>query len=360
MDSSMNDALQTKCPSCGGMMAYSPKRKMLECVYCGSTKELDLAPVEVKENRFDEWAEQSDEDLTQQTVATLEVKCQQCGAFTSLPADKSSATCAFCGTPLITQDAQARRFWQPNYILPFEFPKEQCSENFNKWLKSKWFAPSKLRKGGVQADNFKGVYLPFWTYDAETTTDYVGERGKDRTVTEKDKDGKTTSHTETTWTRTEGTVDVSFDDVIVPGTKTLPDNILYNLDNWDLSKLVPYNPEFLAGFVTDLYTIDFREGLGHAKEKMKSEIESEIETDIGGDKQRIIEMHTDYQDVMFKLLLLPLWISVFHFNGKTYQFVVNGKTGEITGDYPYDKFKVALCVILFIIVCALGYYWLYC
>ena len=66
-------------------MAYSPKRKMLECVYCGSTKELDLTPANVKENSYEQWAKQSDENLKEQTVSTVEVKCQQCGAFTTLP-----------------------------------------------------------------------------------------------------------------------------------------------------------------------------------------------------------------------------------------------------------------------------------
>ena len=128
-------------------MSYSPKRKMLECVYCGSTKELDLTPAAVKENSYEQWAKQSDENLKEQTVSTVEVKCQQCGAFTTLPPDKSSAKCAFCGTPLITQDAKERRFWQPNYILPFEFSQDKWGEKFKRWLCGKWFAPSNLKKG---------------------------------------------------------------------------------------------------------------------------------------------------------------------------------------------------------------------
>ena len=358
MDLSINDALQTKCPACGGMMAYSPKRKMLECVYCGSTKELDLTPAAVKENNYDKWAEQSDENLNEQTISTVEVKCQQCGAFTTLPPEKSSATCAFCGTPLIMQNAKERRFWQPNYILPFEFAKDKCNDSFNGWLSRKWFAPSKLKKGGVQTDGFKGVYLPFWTYDADTVTRYTGERGIDRREESQDEKGNTTSRTVTDWKTTRGTVQVGFDDVIVPATKALPNSILNDLVLWDLNKLVPYNPEFLAGFITDLYTIDFREGLIAAKGKMENEIEERVKEDIGGDRQRITEMYTMYNNVMFKLILLPLWISVFHFNGKAYQFVVNGRTGKITGNYPLDKLKVTLTILACVVVALLFYFWL--
>ena len=358
MDFTINDALQTKCQACGGIMAYSPKRKMLECVYCGSTKELDLTPAAVKENSYERWAKQSDENLKEQTVSTVEVKCQQCGAFTTLPPDKSSAKCAFCGTPLITQDAKERRFWQPNYILPFEFSQDKCSEKFKSWLCGKWFAPSKLKKGELDTDCFKGVYLPFWTYDADTVTRYLGERGIESREKERNEKGEETYRTVTHWTTVDGVVHVSFDDVIVPATKALPENILNDLSWWDLNKLVPYNPEFLAGFITDLYTIDFRKGLATAKSKMKEKIESEVKADIGGDKQRIKSMDTDYNNVMFKLILLPLWISVLRYKGKAYQFVLNGRTGEVTGEYPLDKLKVFLTVLAVLIVSALLLYWL--
>ena len=162
----------------------------------------------------------------------------------------------------------------------------------------------------------------------------------------------------TNWTTVDGVVHVSFDDVIVPATKALPENILNDLSWWDLNKLVPYNPEFLAGFITDLYTIDFRKGLATAKSKMQDKIESKVKADIGGDKQRIKSMDTAYNNVMFKLILLPLWISVLRYKGKAYQFVVNGRTGEVTGEYPLDKLKVFLTVLAFLIVSALLLYWL--
>ena len=88
---------------------------------------------------------------------------------------------------------------------------------------------------------------------------------------------------------------------------------------------------------------------------MEEEIESDIRRDIGGDRQRINHKDVNYSDLVFKLVLLPLWISSFTINDKTYQFIINGRTGELHGDYPLDKMKIALIVIAVIVVITLLY-----
>jgi zinc finger domain, LSD1 subclass subfamily len=354
----INDAIQTKCPSCGGMMEFSPKSHKLQCLYCGKTKDLDLTPVEVQENDFEEWVAKSDDNLNEETdTESAQIKCHQCGATTTLPPAKSSAKCAFCGTPLILQEAQIKRFWKPNYMLPFQIGKDECNSNFQKWIKGKWYAVSALKKGNVQTENFKGIYIPFWTYDAETTTEYSGSRGDNRTVKEKDDDGNWVTTTITDWSPASGTVSRSFDDVIVPASTNVPfARANSKNEKWDLENVVPYNPEFLAGFMTEIYNIDFREAIDSAKEKMECEIKYDIEQDIGGDKQEIDYSHTEYSDIMFKLLMLPLWIGAFQYNGKTFNIFVNGRTGEVLGDYPINKFKVVITIIFGIILgCLLIY-----
>ena len=209
----------------------------------------------------------------------------------------------------------------------------------------------------MQTDAFKGVYLPFWTYDADTNTLYRGERGDDRTETSRNAKGETVKRTVTDWYRVSGRVNVKFDDIVIPASESLPKSIINNLTNWDMMNCVEYQKEFLAGFVTEIYQRDFTEAVGDAKKKMDQVIEDNIKSDIGGDKQRIHSKQTAYNDLMFKLLLLPVWISAFTFNGKLYQFVINGRTGQVTGQYPKDKLKVALVTIA-IIAAIVGLVWL--
>jgi ribosomal protein S27E len=340
----VTDVLQTKCRGCGGMTEFSPKDQTLKCVYCGSSTVLDLTPAKVKENDFGYWAARSDEDLASESIEATEVRCKQCGAVTTLPPERASSNCAFCGTPLILNEAVINRFWQPNYILPFKVDKRECGGIFQKWLGKKWFLPSQLKKGNVQTERFKGIYMPFWTYDADTSTNYRGERGINRTVTSRNAKGEEVKRTVTDWYNVSGRVNLHFDDIVVPASDSLPPKIMNRLTNWDQMNCVPYRQEFLAGFMTNIYNIDFRDGVHVAKEKMEQVIEDNIKSDIGGDKQRVRSKDVFYQNLMFKLLLLPIWVSAFRYNGRLYQFVVNGRTGQVTGEYPKDTMKIIMLV----------------
>ncbi len=348
----ITDALQTKCKSCGGFMQYSPAEEDLKCLYCGYVGGLDKTPVEIQENDFEYWKNRAEESTVDEGVEIPEIKCRQCGAITTLPENTSGAKCAFCGTPLIMNEASVKRFWQPEYLQPFKVTEKTGKDNFKKWLSKKWFLPSQLKKNGTSTDSFKGVYLPFWTYDANTHTDYTGKRGENRTETSRNSKGEEVRRTVTDWYNTSGSVHVSFDDIVVPASGTLPDSIMNRLTNWDMMNCVGYKKEFLAGFITEIYQRDFREAIGDAKDKMNRVIEDTIKVDIGGDDQKITSSYTQFNDVTFKHLLLPVWISAFKFNNKVYQFVINGRTGQVIGQYPKDKTKIIMLIIAIIAIIA--------
>jgi DNA-directed RNA polymerase subunit RPC12/RpoP len=379
----ITDALQTKCGACGGFMEYSPAAENLKCKYCGNITELDKTAAVITENDFLYWKDRADENAGNagntggaenagNTAGTgnggsagnvggdmaeaPEIKCRQCGATTSLPPNVSGAKCAFCGTPLIMSEATVKRFWQPNYLLPFKISDRESGKNFGKWLANKWLAPSKLKKSAVSFDAFKGVYLPFWTYDANTSTEYRGKRGIRRKEKYTNKEGKAAERTVTDWYHTSGNVRVEFDDVLVPASKTLPPAIADSLVNWDLMNCVAFRKEFLAGFITELYQSDFRDSLDAAKKKMEPVIETAIRKDIGGDEQQINTKTVQYSDVKFKHLLLPVWISAFRYNNKLYQFVVNGRTGQVTGQYPKSTAKIVSIVLAVIAVAGALWY----
>ncbi len=99
------------------------------------------------------------------------------------------------------------------------------------------------------------------------------------------------------------------------------------------------------------------EGYAQAREVMDAMIQRDVRFDIGGDRQRIHNIQTQVSDVTFKHILLPVWLAAYKYRGKTYRFVVNGRTGSVQGERPYSAVKITFAVILGLIVAGVvGYF----
>jgi hypothetical protein len=201
----------------------------------------------------------------------------------------------------------------------------------------------------AEANAIDGAYIPAWTYDSDTDSDYTGERGDDYTDTETytDSEGKTQTRTvtRTRWTSVSGEVELHFDDVLVIASNSLPRKYADALEPWDLDHLVGYRDEYLSGFVAESYQIDLPQGFEIAKEIMSPDIRAAIERDIGGDHQRIGSVDTQYSNTTFKHALLPIWISAYRYNDRTFRFLVNARSGEVQGERPYSVIKILLAIL---------------
>ena len=197
------------------------------------------------------------------------------------------------------------------------------------------------------------MYVPYWTYDAETTTRYQGERGDDypvqeiyRAIENGQEVERVRTVIKTRWTPAAGVVSRFFDDVLVLASRSLPQTVTERLEPWDLGNLAPYREEYLSGFQSEMYQVGLEQGFERARELMMPVIRRDIEQDIGGDHQRIQALDTRYGGIRFKHILLPVWMSAFRFRDKIYRLVVNGRTGEVQGERPYSGWKIALAVLL--------------
>ncbi|HRG75498.1 MAG TPA: hypothetical protein PLX69_13140, partial [Leptospiraceae bacterium] len=160
----------------------------------------------------------------------------------------------------------------------------------------------------------------------------------------------------TRWYPASGSVSASFDDVLVCASKSLPHEMIDELEPWDLHELKPYDARYLSGFVTERYKIGLEEGFSISKGKMDGPIREKIRRDIGGDEQQISSVNTTYSEVKFKHLLLPLWISSYRYNEKIYRFIINARTGEVTGDRPWSWIKITLATLAGLALAGAIYY----
>jgi hypothetical protein len=108
----------------------------------------------------------------------------------------------------------------------------------------------------------------------------------------------------------------------------------------------PYEPGYLAGFKAQRYQVPMKDGFQYAKRKMARAIENLACRQIGGDRQRVSGVRTQYDEVTFKHLLLPVWIGAYRYGGRVYQVVVNARRGEVSGERPVSAVKVALAILV--------------
>ncbi|MCG6869059.1 MAG: zinc ribbon domain-containing protein [Gammaproteobacteria bacterium] len=354
---------QFPCDNCGALQSYVPGTDHLQCPYCQHETSIPPSPEPIREydlrvaldglSRAGSKTRDADEPLS--------VKCDSCGSRFEFDQDIHSGACPYCGTPVVLKtDARPHR---PESLLPFSLSEGEARQSFRRWIGKLWFAPNDLKRFARGAERMQGLYVPYWTYDSDTTTRYTGERGdayqvprQVTVVVNGRRTVQTRMETRIRWTPVSGRVSRFFDDVLVGATNTLPRKITDGLAPWDLQNLEPYREEYLSGFSSQLYQVDLDEGFAQARRIMDGIIRADIARDIGGDAQRIHRLDTQHRNTTFKHLLLPAWSAGFRFKGKAYEFAVNGRTGKVLGDRPYSPWKIGFAAVLALLLAA-GAFW---
>ncbi|MFK7745549.1 MAG: primosomal protein N' (replication factor Y) - superfamily II helicase [Roseobacter sp.] len=346
--SSTEDNVHFPCDACGADLRFDPKTGHLLCAHCGNSEVLDQGPwaaAKIREIDFD--TARSGQLPAPEMEETRVSKCPNCAAEVAFDPEVHAKECPFCATPVVA-DTGTHRHIKPRAVLPFALDEPTAHDAMNDWLGSLWFAPNGLQQYARNGRKMQGIYVPYWTYDADTTSNYTGERGtvyyETRRVVRNGK-SQNVRVAKVRWRPARGRVTRFFDDVLVLASKSLPKRFTDALAPWDLAGLEPYTPEYLAGFRAEGYAIPLEEGFIEARAIMDNTIRRDIKFDIGGDRQRIHQVQTDVRDVTFKHILLPVWLAAYKYRGQTFRFVVNGRTGKVQGERPYSAVKIALAVI---------------
>lgn len=347
------------CDQCGADYRFAPNEGMLVCDHCGNTRTIGMdkrAKASIRELDFRAAVDRllPEMEIEETRVTT----CPNCAAQVEFSEADHARECPFCATPVVV-DTGIHRHIKPRGVLPFGLTERAARDAMTDWLGRLWFAPNGLRDYARKGRKMEGIYVPYWTYDADTRSSYQGARGtvyyETQTVI---RDGKREQIQvpKVHWTPVSGRVARFFDDVLVLASRSLPKRFTDALEPWDLAALEPYQPEFLAGFRAEGYSVSLEEGFEEASAYMNRVIERDVRFDIGGDQQRISDIQTQASGVTFKHILLPVWLAAYKYRGKTYRFVVNGRTGRVQGERPYSGWKIAFAVIVGLMAAAaLGY-----
>ena len=336
------------CSGCNADLQFSPGQGELECPYCGSTTSIastakeEEVPGLVIEYDLESALRDAPVGWASEVV---EFQCKNCSAFTAVEPHITATSCAFCGTNQLEVQPTKEDMIRPESLLPFAIEMKEAKGSFGTWVKSLWFRPNDLKRMS-KLDGLKGVYVPIFTFDMKSSTDWNAEAGFHYYVTVTGSDGKSRQERRTRWEWRSGNVRRAFDDWLVAASSGLSQDLFTGLLPYDTSALVPYQSQFLAGFIAERYQISLDGAWQIGRAGMGSVIHDAVVSDIPGDTYRSLSTETETWDKTFKHCLVPVWLSAYRYKEKTFHYVVNGVTGKMNGTAPYSWVKITLAVLL--------------
>lgn len=344
------------CPLCGGEAQWNPGRQMLVCAYCGNVLPAATNPETGRIQEHDLAAALRAVPDAQRgwETPTHSVRCQSCRAITVFPAGVVAQGCAFCGSSALVDYQELRAPIRPESLLPFKVTESEAREAARRWYGSRWFAPNGLKRAAL-TDRVHGVYLPFWTFDAQAHCPWTAEAGYYYYQTESftDSSGKSQSRQvrRIRWEPAAGAVDHFFDDKLAPASKGVAAELIRRIEPFPtIDQLKPYAPSFLSGWVVEQYQIDLGAAAQFARAAMEADLRAMCGREAPGDTHRGLSIYPEYSDETYKHILLPVWLLSYNYLGSPYQMIINGYTGAVAGRYPKSWIKIALLVAAILIL----------
>jgi ribosomal protein S27E len=353
----MPDATAQKkfsCPSCGGEAQWNPAKKAIVCPFCGTVSpaqaELSATGAEtIVEHDLVAALRGIPDDQRGWQAEKVSVKCQSCQAISVFDPAHVSQRCDFCGSTALVPYEEIKAAFRPESLLPMKLAETQVRDLIRTWYGNRWFAPNKLKRAAL-TDTVKGLYIPYWTFDAQVHSDWTAESGYYYYETESFRDANGNVQTRQVqkirWQFSSGSLDHFFDDELVPASKGVQEAMLRKIEPFPTTKeLVPYNAGYLSGWVVERYQIDLVAAAQEARQEMDGEMERLCAAQVPGDTHRNLQLQSDYSGQTFKHILTPIWLLTYNYGARHFQVVINGYTGAIAGKYPKSWVKITLAVL---------------
>lgn len=331
----MATLLEYKCPCCGGAIQYDSNAGKPKCPYCDT--EFDIETLEgwaqdsaKSEASEDTWEENASEWSAGEADGLRVYVCKSCAGEIIADETTAASACPYCGSPVIMK-GQLDGDLRPDLVIPFKFDKKAAKEAYKKHLSGKPLLP-KVFKDENRIDEIKGVYVPFWLYDAATDASILYRATKVRSYT-------TPSHyvTETSYYSVTRRGNLAFANVPVDGSGKMADDLMESVEPFDISEAVDFSTAYLSGYLADRYDVDSKQSRPRAAERMKKSTEQVIRNTVQG----YTTVMTTSSNVSIgrgsvKYVLYPVWILNTTWKDEKFTFAMNGQTGKFVGNLPTD------------------------
>jgi Zn finger protein HypA/HybF involved in hydrogenase expression len=336
------------CPACGGEAHWNPAKHALICPYCGTESPAELltrdAHTVIVEHDLVAALRAIPDSARGWQAHKTSVQCQSCRAISVFDADKISRRCDFCGSTALVPYEQVKDSFRPESLLPLKISETDARELIRAWYRRQWLAPNRFAAKAL-TDIVKGVYLPYWTFDAAVHARWTAESGRYYYVRENNRQVR-----KVRWSPAAGELSHKFDDDLVAASLGVHSRLLKAVEPFPTSTLVPYDAGYLSGWMVERYQIDLIAASTRSRAQMDAALREMCARQVPGDTHRNLVVSSNFTNQTFKHILAPIWLLTYSYRGKSYQAVVNGVTGAVAGERPWSWIKIALLVVLALVV----------
>jgi Zn finger protein HypA/HybF involved in hydrogenase expression len=337
-----------ECPACGADAHWNPAKQALVCPFCGTESPATLqtrgAETVIVEHDLAAALREIPDSKRGWQTAKVSVKCQSCQAISVFDPARVGQRCEFCGSSQLVPYEQVKDAFSPESLLPFAVNESRARDLVRVWYGRQWLAPNNLTKRAL-TDTVRGLYLPYWTFDATVHASWTADAGRYYYETV---NGKRVQRVQ--WSPASGELDHVFDDELVAASTGVSAALLRKIEPFPTATLIPYDPGYLAGWTVERYQIDLVNAAARSRDAMDAKVRQLCTDAVPGDTSRNLQVDSRYADQRFKHILVPVWLLTYTYGHKLYQVAANGVTGQMAGDRPWSWIKITLLIIVALIV----------
>ena len=333
----MSTLLNYKCPNCGGKIEFDSLSQNMKCPFCDTEFDVETLKSyddELKGEQADDlkWENQANNQWQQGEAEEIRVYvCDSCGGEIVTDENTAATSCPYCDNPVIMKGNLASDL-KPDYVIPFKLDKKAAKEAFCRHLKGKRLLP-KVFKDENHIDEIKGIYVPFWLFNADANANMRFRATKLRSWS----DSKYI-YTETSYFSVTRGGNISFERVPVDGSTKMPDDLMESIEPYNFNEAVDFQTAYLSGYLADKYDVTADMSINRANGRIKHSAENAFASTVTGYNSVVVENSSvQLSNSESKYALLPVWILNTTWNGSKYTFAMNGQTGKFVGNLPLDK-----------------------
>jgi DNA-directed RNA polymerase subunit RPC12/RpoP len=336
------------CPACGAEANWNPAKQALVCPFCGTESPATLqtrgADTVIVEHDLVDALRSIPDSARGWNATKISVRCQSCQAISVFDTQEIGRRCDFCGSTALVPYEEVKEPFRPESLLPLKVSEDQARDLIRAWYGRQWLAPNRFSAKAL-TDTVKGLYLPYWTFDAKADARWTADAGEYYYV----RDGNRTER-RVRWTPAAGELSHAFDDELVCASVGVNPGHLRSIEPFPTATLVPYDAGYLAGWTVERYQIDLVAAADRSRQQMNDALRQLCGQQVQGDTYRNLVVDATFTGQTFKHILVPVWMLSYVYGSRSFQVVVNGVTGDTAGSRPWSWVKVTLLLLVLAII----------